>query len=347
MFYVDDILHCYRPEDKTKEEAFKKQLTDAYEMRDEGEIQWFLGIRVLRDRPAKKLWLCQSSYIEKITHKYGLATLSRPAIPIPVTPLHRNTGQASKGFTKIYQEKVGSILYVATMTRPDVARAAAELSKYLTNPSKAHMDAADQAIQYLYATHYWAIEYNGNKTDEYMVIASDASFADDPEDRKSSQGYIIQMCGGPVVWKASKQATVTTSTTEAELLALDLTVRESYAVERFLRDIARDLDIPLRVFCDNQQTIRLVVGQNERITTKLRHIDIHNLWLRQEYGKGRFCVDYLPTAQMPADGLTKALPRQKFEHFQGMLGMVDIRERLQGKEIEGEMPDTYGMSGLG
>jgi hypothetical protein len=299
-------------------------------MRDEGEIRWFLGIRILRDRTTRRLWLSQCSYVEKIAYKYDLATeAAAPAIPIPVTAFVRNPGQASRGFIKIYQEKVGSILYVAIMTRPDIARAAAELSKYLTNPSEAHMAGADQTIQYLYATRYWAIEYNGSKRDDCLVIASDASFADDPEDRKSSQGYIIQLCGGPVVWKASKQSTVTTSTTEAELLALDLTVRESYAVERFFRDIAHELDTPLRVYCDNQQTIRLVVGQNERITTKLRHVDIHNMWLRQEYGTGRFVVEYLPTADMPADGLTKPFPRQKFEHFRNMLGLVDIRDRLE------------------
>ena len=66
-----------------------------------------------------------------------------------------------------------------------------------------------------------------------------------------------------------------------------------------------------------------MVGKNERITTKLRHIDIYNLWLRQEYGNGRFTVEYLPTAEIPADGLTKALLGQKFEHFQCMLGLVD------------------------
>ena len=219
-------------------------------MRDEGELRWFLGMRILRDRPAKKLWICQNLYIEKITHKFGLDTALPPAIPIPITPFQRNTRQATKGFTKIYQEKVGSILYVATMTRPDVARAAAELCKYLTNPSEAHMAAADQAIQYLYATCYLAIEFDGNK-DDCLVIASDTSFADDVEDRKSSQGYIIQLCRGPMIWKASKQSTVTTSTTKAKLLALDQTVRESYAVERFFWDIARELDTPLQVFCDN------------------------------------------------------------------------------------------------
>lgn len=65
-----------------------------------------------------------------------------------------------------------------------------------------------------------------------------------------------------------------------------------------------------------------------RISTRLRHVDIQNMWLRQEYAAGKFIVTYLPTAQMPADGLTKCLPRQKFEHFRMMLNLQDIQELI-------------------
>ena len=73
---------------------------------------------------------------------------------------------------------------------------------------------------------------------------------------------------------------MTTSTTEAELLGVERTAKESYSLVRFFRDISLDLGTPLRMHCDNLQTIRPIV-ENERITTKLRHVDIHNMWLRQ------------------------------------------------------------------
>ena len=133
----------------------------------------------------------------------------------------------------------------------------AELTKYLTNPSPRHHEAADQAIRYLYATRFLSIEYSA-QDDDILVIASDASFADDIEDRKSSQGYVIKLFGGPIVWKASKQNTVTTSTTEAELLALEQTAKETYALNRLFRDVALDLGDSIKLFCDDQQTIRLV-----------------------------------------------------------------------------------------
>ena len=165
-----------------------------------------------------------------------------------------------------------------------------------------------------------------------LVISTDASFADDPETRRSCQGYLIQLFGGPVVWKASRQTTVTTSTTEAELLALSETAKETIALKRLFRDIQLVLDAPFSIACDNQQTIRLVIGSSERISTKLRHVDIHNLWLRQEYARGAFKLTYLATKDMPADGLTKNLSRAKFEHFRTLLNLQDIRQVTEKQE---------------
>ena len=65
-----------------------------------------------------------------------------------------------------------------------------------------------------------------------------------------------------------------------------------------------------------------------KLQTRLRHVDIHNHWLRQEYQAGRVSIRWLPTAKMPADGLTKALSRQKHEGFISLIGLVDISERL-------------------
>jgi hypothetical protein len=65
------------------------------------------------------------------------------------------------------------------------------------------------------------------------VIASDASFADDEETRKYSQGYIILLFGGPVVWKALRQSTILTSITEAKMVAFAITTREVMAFHRF------------------------------------------------------------------------------------------------------------------
>src|SRR5204863_6623410 len=81
--------------------------------------------------------------------------------------------------------------------------------------------------------------------------------------------------------------------------------------------------------CDNRQTLRLVNEESMKLSTKLRHVDIHNHWLRQEHSKRRVEFHWTPTKRMPADGLTKTLPRQRHEEFMKMISLEDISARIQ------------------
>ena len=105
------------------------------------------------------------------------------------------------------------------------------------------------------------------------------------------------------------QATVTTSTTEAELLGVERTAKAMIALKRLFAEILLDLGEVWKIHCDNKQTIRLIVSEGERITTKLRHVDIQNMWLRQEHSKGTFEITYLFIIEIPADRLIKNLTR--------------------------------------
>jgi hypothetical protein len=182
-------------------------------------------------------------------------------------------------------------------------------------------------VRYLYSTRFLAIIYDGSITNA-LVIATDASFDDNPHTKKSLHGYIITIYKGPIMWRSGLQNGINTSTTEAELKELAATVKKSLALERFLRDIEVIFILPFKMYYNNQQTIRLMVNENRRLNTKLRHIDINNMWLKQMYRNSRFLVEYLPTADMPADGFTKSLPRQQFQHFRSLLNLRDMRHAL-------------------
>ena len=104
-------------------------------------------------------------------------------------------------------------------------------------------------------------------------------------------------------WRANKQNTVTTSTTEAELLSLSQGAKEGQFVKRLLNELSVSLDDQrIRIHCDNRQSIRLVTEEIARLQTKLRHVDIHNHWLRQEVRDGRITVEHISTKKMIANG---------------------------------------------
>jgi hypothetical protein len=241
FFYVDDIAALCRKDDLPKFHRFKEDLMAKYEMKFIGNLHWFLGIRVLRDREQRKLWLCQDSYIEKITKSFNLH-YNKP-VPIPMSPEDYSTytEKATPQQIHLYQRKVGSILYAAIITRPDAAKTASKLAEFLQNPSPRHHAAVDQAISYLYGTRTLAIEFSAEVADaNIFACASDAAFADDQATRRSSEGYLFKLFGGAIDWHSTKQKTVTTSSTEAELLALTRAAKEIYWWNRFFGAIRLD-----------------------------------------------------------------------------------------------------------
>ena len=199
-----------------------------YEIKDLGELNWFLGIRIVRDRIKKKLWLCQDAYISKIAAKFGLEN-TRQQTPMAVEQLERNQGQATAYEIRNYQELVGSINYPSVITRPDISFTSSRLSEYLQNPSPQHVNAARRCISYLWSTRTLSLEFGTNPAAPPTFEAgtnardldfsgfSDASFADDVETRRSSQGMKTTLFGGTNDWQVMKQPAVSTSTTEAEL----------------------------------------------------------------------------------------------------------------------------------
>jgi hypothetical protein len=140
--------------------------------------------------------------------------------------------------------------------------------------------------------------------------------------------------GGVVGWRANKQDTVTTSTTEAELLALSQATKEALFASRLLKEIGLTFDdTALRIWCDNSQTIRLVNAEIATLTTKLKHVDIHNHWLRERKLREEISVAYVSTENQLADGLTKALDRTKFDLFRAQMGLEDVKDHVQEKRL--------------
>ena len=331
FFYVDDIVVLARLAHRAALDDFERKLLRRYEIRSLGELSTFCGIQTHRDRSTGSIWLSQSAYLDKLATKYPAPKpLTRPpATPLPLEELLPLDQPRNDTNVHRYAQLVGSIGYIATATRPDVSKAHSKLAEFLTNPSQQHINAAYQTLSYLYSTKDRALHYDASiSTDIAHIVdneepdffgATDASYADHKATRKSSQGYIFFLFGGPINWKATLQQCVTKLTTEAELVAASSAGTELLWWWRLFKDIKFDPDNEQILYCDNQQTIRLVTAASPRLKTSLRHVDIHHHWLRQEAQSNNVNLAYIPTSIQPADGLTKLLPRQRHENWVKLL----------------------------
>jgi hypothetical protein len=332
IFYVDDILIFSPKNMKQRAADAVAKMAEHWELRQMGEAKWFLGIRILRDRQRGLIWLCQDAYIASMAARYHLTEGRKFEIPpVSIAEMKPYDGVALPGHKHEFAQKVGSAQYATTTTRVDAAKATSHLAQFLSNPSTDHLNAINQVISYLYHTRARAICYRAPTEEEIsqtLRFFSDASYGDNP-DRKSSAGFICMAFGGPIDWKATKQKTVTTSTTEAELLAMSEAAKSLMMWRRLFKTIGFDPGHPITLRCDNSQTIGLLTKESPQLRTKLRHVDIHRHWLRQEVQDGRLPVEWVKTSDMVADGLTKVLPRQKHLEFVRMLGMEDIDHLIQ------------------
>lgn len=158
FFFIDDIICLYRKEHQEQFNTFEAQISSKYKLRIMGEPEYFLGIKIERNRARRSITLSHSAYINKITARFEQSLLPRTVhTPLPTKKLVPNYRQATQPQIKEMQQKVGSINYSAVILRPDIALAASMLAEFLINPSPQHLHAANHCLSYLRDTRLLSI----------------------------------------------------------------------------------------------------------------------------------------------------------------------------------------------
>ena len=215
--WVDDLIIFGK--DMGSINALKAQLNEEYDMKNLGELKYFLSIQVHRDRERKIIHISQSGYNRTILERYGMQN-SKPA-STPLTSSARLTKAMATDTLadqKEYQSIVGSLMYAMLATRPDLAQSIQQISQFSQMPMKTHEKAAKQGLRYLNGTIDEGITYNGN-LGMRLTAWSDANWGGE-EGRESVSGFVFTMAGGTVTWSSKKQQSVALSSAESEYMVL-------------------------------------------------------------------------------------------------------------------------------
>ena len=162
---------------------FEQKLLIAYEMRKMNEIEWFLNIRVIRDREFHQIFFCQNNYIDKLINKFNINIfykLSKVLLTHYVQMI-KNEKTATKQKIWIYQQRIKFINFAAIITRSDIIFATLKLSEFLINSSTYHMKQVDRMFRYLIYTKNYIIVFNDqiNNSNIIFIKFLNVSFADD------------------------------------------------------------------------------------------------------------------------------------------------------------------------
>ena len=317
--YVDDLLIASNDITLLSEE--KKKLGERFDMVDQGEVKFCLGMSISRDRKNSVLKIDQSAYLKSILSRFGMADCKPVSTPMEVGNIFEKLSSDETAIDlKNYQAAIGSLIYASIGTRPDISYAVGVLSQFMSNPGHRHWTGIKRVFRYIKGTLNHCLEFKSSKTNTVDLIAyTDADWAGDKIQRKSTSGYVFQMGGSSTTWISKRQSIVALSTTEAEYISLSQATQEATWLRRLLNDVGFEQTTPTILYEDNQGAIEL--SKNQRLNSRTKHIDIKYHYVRGAVEENKVKVNYCPSDDMVADILTKSLPKAKFEKFRTMLGV--------------------------
>ena len=252
--------------------------------------------------------------------KLGLEAKSNPrVVPISVgadltktKPDEEPTADSTE-----FASVLGGLLYISTLTRPDLSTACSMLARHMREPAQRHMALLKGVARYLAGTRDMGIIYRSGGSDD-LECYTDADYATDKDTRKSRSGFSMCYSGGAVCWGSKLQSVVATSSAESEYIAAAGAARELV----WLRRVCADLDIKMtgmvKLQCDNKAALQLAESAD---STRTKHIDVCHHYLRMVVAREVLRMMYVNTQQNVADLFTKALSLERFVQHRHKLGV--------------------------
>ena len=220
-----------------------------------------------------------------------------------------------------YANAVGALMCLAVATRPDIAYAVGVLAHFNSNPGHQHWTAVKHVFRYLRGTVDLVPTFGPDPSStELFTTYSDADHGGNPDNGKSTTGWVVKVGTGPIAWSSKLQGLVTLSTTEAEFVAAVTAGQQIIWLRNLLWEFGYSFPTPSTLHIDNMSAVS--VAKNPEHHGRMKHLDLRFFWLREAVSDGAIAVSHVPTTLMPADILTKALGRNKTKDCWRLLGMM-------------------------
>uniref|UniRef100_A0A2N9GWX8 Integrase catalytic domain-containing protein n=1 Tax=Fagus sylvatica TaxID=28930 RepID=A0A2N9GWX8_FAGSY len=250
LLYVDDIVLTSNT--PTFLDHLIAQLSKIFDLKDLGQLHYFLGLQVTRTSAG--LHLNQAKYASDLLKKHNMMDSKPAKTPsCPNTRLSLHEGDPLPD-PHAYRSLVGALHYL-TFTRPDISFSVHQVCQYMSAPTTIHLAAAKRILRYL------------------------RDWAGDPDDRRSTSGYLVYLGSNPITWSAKKQPTVSRSSTESEYRALAIASAELCWIRALLKDLGIYLSQPPLLWCDNVSA--LAIASNPVFHARTKHIEVDFHFVRE------------------------------------------------------------------
>jgi transposase InsO family protein len=333
--HVDDIIAAASSADENAQ--FRDFLKSKWQITELGEPKLALGITISRNRPNRTISLSSTPKIDELIEEYG-QTDAHPADTPMVAGLQlRRPDKATLTSPEIvewaertpYRKLVGSLMYLAVATRPDISYAVSRLSTFLDCYSPEHWAAAIRVLRYLKGTRAHVLVLGG-KNSLNLSGYSDSDYANCLDTSRSVGGYCFTLGSGMVSWTSRKQKTVADSSCYAEYIALHEASHEIVFLRQLLEGLHFLPSGATQLLCDNDAASRL--SEDHVWHSHTKHVRVKYHYIRELVNAGDVSVERVGTKDNTADILTKPLARVDFQRLRHYLGVRPLATDARREE---------------
>ncbi|GLU17366.1 hypothetical protein SLE2022_337360 [Rubroshorea leprosula] len=320
LLYVDDMI--ITGDDVAGVEELKQSLSQKFEMKDLGVLSYFLGLEVTSSDDG--YLLSQVKYASDLVSKVELndgksvSTAFEPNVeltPMDGSPLSDPTH---------YRQLVGSLVYLTT-TRPDITYAVHIVSQFMAAPRSTRYAAVLHIIRYVKGKLFHGLHFSANSS-PVLRTYSDADWAGDPSDRRSTIGYCLFLGNSLISWRSRKQTIPSHSSTKAENRALRDTTSELLSLWWLLEDMGIPQPFSTDLYYDNQSAMQ--IAYNDVFHERTKHIEVDCHFIRHHVAQGIVHLVFIGSADQPADLFTKAHFPRRFRTLLSKLKLVSSQPPL-------------------
>ncbi|KAF0733960.1 hypothetical protein Ae201684P_002426 [Aphanomyces euteiches] len=265
--YVDVIIVF--SQDHEYLDAIRLRLEQRYQVKSLGDVKRILGINEHHKDGA--LFLEQTKLIKESLENNDMKDCHPQSSPLPLDHKMTEDGQPSTMSSSKMREIIGSLQWLAGCTRPDIAFATSLPSRFLNAPNEHHERAIKRILRYLQGTKHYGLEIKTDGANE-MHVFTDADWAGDKSNRRSTTGCIVEVYGAIIHWFSKQQATVALSTMEAEYIAASVGTQEALWLQKLMMELGlEEQGSAVSLWCDNQSIGSEEYGKRHLIDESQAH----------------------------------------------------------------------------
>ncbi|KAK0594705.1 hypothetical protein LWI29_036665 [Acer saccharum] len=298
----------------TKVQQFVDVMSHEFEMSLVGELSYFLGLQIRQMNDG--IFITQAKYAKNLVKKFGLENAKRCDTPMSTTLKLSKDASGKSVEQTLYRGMIGSLLYL-TASRPNISFSVGVCARYQADPKESHLSSVKRIIRYVNGTSNYGIWYSFD-TNASLVGFSDADWAGNCDDRKSTSGSCFFLGNNLVSWFCKKQNSISLSTAEAEYIAAGSGCTQLLWMKQMLVDYGFNQGT-LTLFCDNMSAIN--ISKNPVQHSRTKHIDIRHHFIRELVENKCIVLEHVGTNDQLADLFTKPLDATRFKTLSRSIGI--------------------------